>query len=53
MKKSKRNDYPNITSTNSSMETTGLMPTPPQNDAEMESYEDLAGMAIPKKKKKK
>lgn len=52
MKKSKRNDYPNITSTNSATETTGMMPSRPQNDAEMESYEELAGMAIPRKKKK-
>lgn len=53
MKKGKREDYPNITSTTSSMDTTGMMPTPPQSNAERESYEELAGMEIPKKKKGK
>lgn len=51
MKKSKRESYPDITSTTSSMDTTGMIPTPPQSNAEREAYEELAGMQIPKKKK--
>ena len=30
-------------------ECTGLMPTPPQTDAEFTSYQDLHSMEIPKK----
>ncbi len=52
MKKDKRNAYPNITSTTSATDTTGMIPTPPQNEAERASYEEMAGMEIPKKKKK-
>lgn len=33
----------------SATECTGLMPTPPQNDAEFTSYQDLHSMEIPKK----
>lgn len=33
----------------SATECTGLMPTPPQNDAEFMSYQDLHSMEIPKK----
>ena len=53
MKKRKspyNDDYPDITTTSSFTETTGLMPTPPRNGAELEAYEELAGMEIPKKK---
>ena len=53
MKKSKRSGYPNINSTTSATDTTGMMPTPPQNNAEWEAYEELAGMEIPRKQKKK
>ena len=33
----------------SATECTGLMPTPPQNEAEFTSYQDLHSMEIPKK----
>lgn len=52
MKKGKRGDYPSITSTSSATETTGMIPTPPQSNEERESYEEMAGMQIPKKKKR-
>jgi len=32
----------------SASESTGMMPTPPQNRSELHSYQDMAGMAIPK-----
>ena len=33
----------------STKECTGLMPTPPKNDGELSSYQDLHSMEIPKK----
>lgn len=42
-------DYPDITSTVPSTDTTGLMPTIPRDEAELEAYQELAGMEIPKK----
>lgn len=48
-KRGRYNDYPDMTSTASITETTGLMPTPPLNGEEKEAYEELAGMEIPKK----
>lgn len=40
--------YPDITSTASATETTGMMPTPPLDDDELESYQQLSGMEVPK-----
>ena len=43
--------YEDMTSTVSGTECTGLMPTPPQNDAEFTSYQayqELHGMEVPK-----
>lgn len=37
-----------ISNVASASESTGMMPTPPQNRAELHSYQDMAGMAIPK-----
>lgn len=45
--------YPDITSTFSATETTGLIRSIPENDSEYESYQELAGMEVPKKKKRK
>lgn len=53
MEKRDFNDYPNITSTTSATDTTGLIPTPPRDNDERESYEELAGLEIPRNKKKK
>jgi len=44
----KKLEYPDITSTAAATETTGLMQTPPENDDELEAYQELAGMEIPK-----
>ena len=41
-------DYPNLTPTVSARETTGMIPAPPQSDAQYEAYQDLYGMEIPK-----
>ncbi len=41
-------DYPDISSTTSAQECTGLMPRPPKTEAEYESYQELFGMEIPK-----
>ena len=48
MKKS-RIPYPDMTSTASASETTGMMPTVPDDDAELESYQQLSGMEVPKR----
>lgn len=45
----KRIRYPGMTSTVSGTECTGLMPSPPEDDDEYESYQDMHGMGIPKK----
>ena len=53
MKKAKTgkwNDYPDISTTSSFTDTTGMMPTPPLTDEQFEAYQDLAGMEIPKQK---
>ena len=50
MKKAKTgkwNDYPDISTTSSFTDTTGMMPTPPLTDEQFEAYQDLAGMEIP------
>jgi len=39
--------YPNIASTESSGECTGMMHVPPQNEYEDESYQDMFDMEIP------
>ena len=44
----KPGDYPDMTSTVSAQETTGMIPAPPQSDAQYTSYQDLYGMEIPK-----
>ena len=41
--------FPEISDTASATECTGLMPTPPQSDAEYEAYQTLHTMEIPKK----
>ncbi len=40
---------PDISSTASSHECTGLMPRPPITQAEYEAYQELYGMEIPKR----
>jgi len=52
MSKKKRGGYPDITSTTSATETTGLMQTPPVDEAQFEAYQQLSGMEIPKQKKR-
>jgi len=42
--------YPNISNVVSANECTGMMAVPPQNEEELESYKELSGMQIPKKK---
>ena len=44
------NNYPEIAVTASAAELTGLMRTAPQDDDELEAYQDLGGMPAPKKK---
>lgn len=46
----KKHTYPDIATTASATETTGLMQTPPENDDELTAYQQLAGMEIPKQK---
>lgn len=46
--KEKNHSFPDITSTVPSTDTTGLMPTLPQDEGELEAYQELAGMEIPK-----
>lgn len=43
-------DYLDMTSTCPFTDTTGLMQTPPRDDDELEAYQELAGMEIPKQK---
>lgn len=45
-----KHNYPDMTSTCPFTDTTGLMQTPPGNDDELEAYQELAGMEIPKQK---
>lgn len=40
--------FPGMSNVASAGETTGSMPTPPQNAEELRAYQDLANMAIPK-----
>lgn len=40
-------DYPDMTPTVSATETTGMIPSPPLNDDEYFSYQDMHGMQIP------
>jgi len=49
-KKPKRIPYPDISEGASMTETTGLFPRPPLDEAEYESYQDVYGMEVPKKK---
>ena len=51
--KEPRHDYPEISLTASASELTGLMYAPPQNEDELEAYQELFGMPAPKKKDKK
>ena len=44
-------EYPEISAVASANGMTGLMHAPPQNKGELESYKDLSGMPVPKKKK--
>lgn len=41
--------FPDISNTVSANECTGLMPTPPQDTNELESYKELFSMEIPKR----
>lgn len=41
--------YPDLSNTASATECTGLMPTPPQNDAELEAYQELYSMEYPRR----
>lgn len=50
MKKSTRTDQ-DLPMSASSMECTGMMPRPPQNEDEEESYRDLYPTEIPRKDK--
>lgn len=45
-------DMPDIGSAASAYDCTGLMPTPPNNEDEMQSYQELYGMEIPKVQEK-
>ena len=49
MKESK-DDFPHISNVVSSTECTGLIQTPPSDEEEYASYQDLSSMEIPKKK---
>lgn len=40
-------DYPDRTTTVSASECTGLIPTPPQSEAEYRSLQQMHGMEIP------
>ena len=41
-------NYPDISNVSSTTDSTGMMPTPPKFDEEYASYQELAGMQIPK-----
>ncbi len=47
-KKKNKDMFPDISSVSSATECTGLMPTPPANKDEYESYQELSPMEIPK-----
>ncbi|MCI8537156.1 MAG: hypothetical protein HFF18_00610 [Oscillospiraceae bacterium] len=47
-RKRKQVYLPEISATASSCDCTGLMPTPPQNEAQQESYQSLTSTALPK-----
>ncbi len=42
--------YPDLTTTVSSWECTGMIPAPPEDDEEYEAYQELYGMEFPKTK---
>lgn len=44
--------FPDISNVASASECTGLMPRPPRDEQELESYQELSSMAIPGKKRK-
>lgn len=46
-------EYLDMATTASANETTGMMPALPQNREEYEALQDLAGMSVPKKGKKR
>ncbi len=48
-KADKQDTFLDFSDSVSSMELTGLMPTPPTNRAEMEAYQDLFPSANPKR----
>ena len=41
--------FPDISNVASANECTGLMPQPPQDGDELESYQQLSSMAVPRK----
>lgn len=48
-KRKKKQVYlPEISATASSCECTGLMPTPPQDEAQQASYQSLSSTSLPK-----
>ena len=47
----KLEQFPDISNVASAGETTGMMPTPPQTEAELEALQELAGMEYPKKRR--
>ena len=47
-----RDFYPDISSTVSAGECTGMMYAPPQDEEAFDAYQDLSGMEIPKAKDK-
>lgn len=51
-KKSAEPRYPDISEVASSNECTGMIPTPPLDEAEYESYQQLYSMEIPQKGEK-
>lgn len=51
-KNKNRNEVLEVPSVASSSEMTGLMHKPPENQGELEAYNDLVGMPVLKKKKK-
>lgn len=49
----KEGSFPNLSNVASVNECTGLMFTPPKNEGELEAYEQLSSMEIPREKGKK
>jgi hypothetical protein len=51
-KKAKRTNYPDRAAARTANETTGVISSNPQNQEEYDSYQDIAGMATPKRNNK-